>query len=125
MNGATDSGSDVFSLVYWGTGVIAGMDVNKSALNKIYDGEYSVDVNYTQTQLENAAKTGKFGFHRVEDKIRVLSDIDSLVAVTLEKGDIFRRKYIRKRLEFALEVCIEISLGRSLRESKLIVWVTR
>jgi hypothetical protein len=90
MNGVTDTGADVYSLVYWVTGVVAGTEVNKSALNKVYDGEYTVNVNYTQTQLENAIKTGKFGFHRVNDDVRVLSDINSLVNVTLEKGEIFK-----------------------------------
>jgi hypothetical protein len=90
MNAVTDAGADVYSLVYWVTGVVAGTAVNKSALNKVYDGEYAVNVNYTQTQLENAIKTGKFGFHRVNDDVRVLSDINSLVNVTLEKGEIFK-----------------------------------
>jgi hypothetical protein len=90
MNDTTDSGTDKSGLVPWVTGVIAGTEVNKSALNKVYDGEYAVGVDYTQTQLEKAIKDGKFGFHRVGDNIRVLSDINSLVNVTLEKGDIFK-----------------------------------
>jgi biopolymer transport protein ExbD len=90
MNALTDGGADVYSLVYWVTGVIAGTEVNKSSTNKVYDGEYSPDANYTQAQLENAIKTGKFAFHRVGDDIRVLSDINSLVNVTVEKGEIFK-----------------------------------
>lgn len=90
MNSVTNSGADIYSLVYWVTGVIAGTNVNKSALNKIYDGEFTVDVNYTQTQLENAIKTGKFALHRVNHDVRVLSDINSLVTVTAEKGEIFK-----------------------------------
>jgi len=90
MNGVTDSGADTYSLVYWVTGVVAGTNVNKSALNKIYDGEFTVNVNYTQTQLENAIKTGKFAFHRVNTDVRVLSDINSMVTVTVEKGEIFK-----------------------------------
>jgi hypothetical protein len=90
MNSPTDSGVDPFALVYWVTGVIAGTEVNKSALNKVYDGEYTVNVDYTQSQLENAIKAGKFGFHRVDADVRVLSDINSLVNVTPEKGEIFK-----------------------------------
>jgi hypothetical protein len=90
MNNVTDIGEPQYSLVYWVTGVVAGTEVNKSATNKVYNGEYGVDVNYTQTQLENAIKTGKFAFHRVGDNIRVLTDINSLVNTTLEKGDIFK-----------------------------------
>ncbi|MDR1754570.1 MAG: phage tail sheath family protein [Eubacterium sp.] len=79
------------SLVYWVTGVIAGTNVNKSALNKVYDGEYTVDVNFTQTRLEQLIKGGKFTFHRVGADVRVLSDINSLVNVTLEKGEDFKQ----------------------------------
>ena len=81
----------IYSAVYWTTGVIAGTDVNKSATNKIYDGEFSFDVNYTQSQLEDAVKTGKFIFHRVNGDVRVLRDINSLVNTTLEKGEDFKQ----------------------------------
>jgi hypothetical protein len=90
MNAVTDGGADAHSLIYWVTGVIAGTNVNKSALNKVYGGEFAVDVNHTQTQLETAIKTGKFAFHRVGDEVRVLSDVNSLVTVTLEKNEVFK-----------------------------------
>ena len=90
MNTVKDDGADAYSLVYWVTGVVAGTAVNKSALNKIYDGEFEIDVNYTQTQLERAIQSGKFGFHRVYDNIRVLADINSLVTLTSEKSDLFQ-----------------------------------
>lgn len=90
MNGVTDEGADIYSLVYWVTGVIAGTEVNKSALNKVYDGEFTVDVNYTQLQLGNAIKMGRFAFHHVGADVRVLADINSLITVTVEKGEIFK-----------------------------------
>jgi hypothetical protein len=88
MNDVADG--DAWALVYWVTGVVAGTEANKSALNKVYDGEYSVNANHTQSALEQAIKTGKFGFHRVGSDVRVLSDINSLVSVTSEKGEIFK-----------------------------------
>jgi len=91
LNPVTDDGAEEHSAVYWVTGVIAGTAVNKSVLNKVYDGEFTLDVNYTQTQLENAIKGGKFALHRVGSDIRVLSDINSLVNVTLEKGEDFKQ----------------------------------
>jgi len=90
MNKVLDDGADEWNAVYWVTGVIAGTDVNKSALNRVYNGEYTIDVDFTQIQLENAIKGGRFAFHRVGADIRVLSDINSLVNITLEKGDIFK-----------------------------------
>lgn len=72
-------------LVYWVLGAVSGCPVNKSCTNKVYDGEYTVDVDYTQTLLETALKAGKFMFHRVNDQIRVLQDINTFVSFTDEK----------------------------------------
>ncbi|HAU5253432.1 TPA: phage tail protein [Clostridioides difficile] len=77
------------SLIYWTTGAIAGCDINKSNTNKRYDGEFDVDVNYTQIQLEEALKTGKFIFHKVGDEVHVLEDINTFVSFTDEKNDDF------------------------------------
>lgn len=77
-------------LVYWVTGVIAGVPVNKSALNKIYNGEFEINVEFTQSQLESAIKAGEFTLHQVGNDIRVLMDINSLTSVTDEKGEVFK-----------------------------------
>ena len=76
--------------VYFVTGIIAGTAVNKSATNKKYNGEYDIDVNYTQSQLEAAIKAGKFAFHQVDNDVRILEDINSLTTTTDVKGDIFK-----------------------------------
>lgn len=80
----------VESLVYFVTGLEAACEVNKSCLNRKYDGEFVVGVDYTQSQLEAAIKAGKFMLHRVGNDIRVLSDINSLVTTSDTKGDIFK-----------------------------------
>lgn len=77
-------------LVYWATGAQAGCKVNKSLTNKVYDGYFEVDTNYTQAQLEAALKAGKFIFHQVGEDVRVLEDINTLVTVTDEKGEDFK-----------------------------------
>ena len=78
------------SLVYWVTGIVAGTAVNASALNTVYDGEFAVNVDYTQSQLEAAIKAGEFTLHQVGDDVRVLSDINSLVTTSDTKGDVFK-----------------------------------
>ncbi len=88
-NKIKDTGLLESSLVYWTTGAIAGCDINKSNTNKKYDGEFDVDVNYTQIQLEEALKTGKFIFHKVGDEVHVLEDINTFVSFTDEKNDDF------------------------------------
>ncbi|WP_219686144.1 phage tail sheath family protein [Clostridioides difficile] len=77
------------SLIYWVTGAIAGCDINKSNTNKKYDGEFDIDVNYTQIQLEEALKSGKFIFHKVGDEVHVLEDINTFVSFTDDKNDDF------------------------------------
>ena len=89
-NKVLDDGADEASLVYWATGVAAGTAVNASATNMVYDGEYTIDTNYTQSQLEKAIKSGEFTLHQVGDKGRVLSDINSLVTTTATKGEDFK-----------------------------------
>ncbi|MCC0752915.1 phage tail sheath family protein [Clostridioides sp. ZZV13-5731] len=88
-NKIKDTGLLESSLIYWATGAIAGCDINKSNTNKKYDGEFDVDVNYTQIQLEEALKTGKFIFHKVGDEVHVLEDINTFVSFTDEKNDDF------------------------------------
>ena len=89
-NKIMDKDCDEASLVYWVTGVIAGCPVNKSCLNKVYDGEFTVDVEYTQTQLTKAIQAGEFTLHKVGSDVRVLEDINSLVTTSDTKGDIFK-----------------------------------
>lgn len=89
-NRVLDTDASEAGLVYWVTGIAAGCAVNKSNLNKTYDGEFDVDTDYTQAQLETAIKAGEFTLHKVGNDVRVLEDINSLVTVTDTKGDIFK-----------------------------------
>lgn len=89
-NKVTDEGWSAASLVYWVTGIQAGCEVNKSCQNKKYDGEFTVDVAYTQTELTQCVENGEFVLHRVNSDIRVLEDINTMVTTTDEVGDIFK-----------------------------------
>lgn len=77
-------------LVYWVGGLEAECAINKSCTNKQYDGELDIDVKYTQTELEEALKAGKFIFHKVGNDVRVLEDINTLVNYTTEKNVDFK-----------------------------------
>lgn len=89
-NKTADEGWSEACLVYWVTGITAGCEINKSNLNKIYDGEFTVDVDYTQAQLIGAIQAGEFTLHQVGSDIRVLEDINSLVTTSDEKGEVFK-----------------------------------
>lgn len=89
-NNVTDEGWSKASLVYWVTGVSAGCEVNRSNQNKVYNGEFTVDTNYTQNQLAAAIKAGEFTLHKVGSDVRVLEDINSMVTTSDTQGDIFK-----------------------------------
>lgn len=74
------------ALAAWVTGVLAGTAVNKSATNMTYDGEYAIDTEYTQKQLEKGLQEGSWLFHQVDGKVTVLRDINTFVSVTDEKS---------------------------------------
>lgn len=89
-NKTEEEGWPESALVYWVTGAECGCMVNKSCQNKKYDGEFSVNTVYTQSELQNAIKVGEFVLHNVNSDIRVLEDINSMVTTTEECGDIFK-----------------------------------
>ena len=100
-------GSDSAALIPWVTGVVAGTAVNKSATNMTYDGEYEVDTDYTQTELENGILEGSFMFHLVDDEVRVLEDINTFVSVTDEKSaDFSSNQTIRVLDQIANDIAV-------------------
>lgn len=77
-------------LVYWVTGAQAGCAVNKSLQNKQYDGEYTMNVDFNQSELVKAIQAGEFTFHNVNGIPRVLDDINTKVSVSDTEGDVFK-----------------------------------
>lgn len=89
-NKTTDEGWSEASTVYWLTGAESGCAVNKSCQNKKYDGEFTIDTDYTQAELEAAIKAGEFTFHNVNGDVRILEDINTMVTTSDTQGDIFK-----------------------------------
>lgn len=87
-NKVTDA--DETSLVYWLTGLEGACAVNASCSNTKYDGEFTVESAYTQSQLEDCMRNGELVLHNVGNDIRILSDINSLVTVTEDKNEVFK-----------------------------------
>lgn len=86
MNAPADSDAGNADLVYWVAGAEAACAINRTLLNQPYTGEYTVNVAYTQSQLESAMTSGKFAFHNVNGTVRVLADINTLVSETADKA---------------------------------------
>lgn len=89
-NKVTDDGWAEGSLVYWVTGAQCSCAVNKSCQNKMYDGSFTVDTEYTQNDLKAAINKGEFVLHNVSGDVRVLEDINSMVTESDTQGAVFK-----------------------------------
>ena len=87
---STVSDGDAHALVAWVAGAEAGCKINESCTNKLYDGEYSIVTNKTQSQLEDCIENGQIAFHLVYGDVRMLEDVNSLTETTTEKGEDFK-----------------------------------
>lgn len=98
-NTVADAGEKESSLVYWVSGACAGCGVNKTITNKRYDGEYTVDTQYKQSELEAAVKGGEMVFHKVGQDICVLEDINSLTSFSKDKNEDFASNQVIRVLD--------------------------
>lgn len=107
VNQSMTASDNTSGLIPWVTGVVAGTAVNKSATNMKYDGEYAVDTDYTQTELENGIKEGSMMFHMVDDAVVVLEDINTFVSITDEKSvDFSSNQTIRVLDQIANDIAV-------------------
>ena len=90
QNKVLDIGAPEYAAIYWTIGAQAGVAVNKTLQNKIYNGEYKIDTDHTQTELKGYISGGKFAFHEAGGEVRVLADINSFVTLTEEEQAEFK-----------------------------------
>jgi hypothetical protein len=100
-NAITDVTADfpAQSLVYWLAGREAACAVNRDLTNKVYDGEFTVDTNYSQLSLVAGINAGELIFHKVGDTIRILNDINSFTTITEEKNKDFSSNQVVRVLD--------------------------
>lgn len=99
-NTVKDVGANGASLVYWVAGLCAGKQVNETAMNNIYTGEYDVNTDYSQSQLAQVRAAGEFTLHRVGDEVRVLYDINSLTSTSDTKGEVFKENQTIRVIDY-------------------------
>lgn len=106
-NAVTDDGESPASAVYWLTGAEASCAVNASCTNKTYDGEYTINTGYKQSELEKAVSDGMLMFHSVTDptngdvtgKVKILTDINSFTEFTKQKNEDFSLNQVIRVLD--------------------------
>lgn len=101
-NGASTTGYDGNNMVAWVCGALAGCQINESLTNTIYDGEINITA-CDNSNLEFVLKNGYFAFHKVDDEIRVLKDINTLVSFSENKGEIMQNNQ-------TVRVCDQIAM---------------
>jgi hypothetical protein len=87
---STVAEGDAHALVAWVAGAEAGCKINESCTNMLYDGEYTIVTDKTQSQLEDCIEGGQIAFHLVYGDVRLLEDINSLTDTTADKGEDFK-----------------------------------
>ena len=90
VSGISDDDAPSYALVAWVAGAEAGCNINESCTNKLYDGEYSIVANKTQSQLEDCITNGEIAFHLVYGEIRLLEDVNTLTTTDANKGEDFK-----------------------------------
>lgn len=106
-NTVTDAGANAAALTYWVGGAQAAAAVNKSTTNKIYDGEYTPNTVYTQSQLAANLTAGKYMLHKVGDTVRILDDINTFVSFTsLKSSDFASNQVIRVLDQIANDIAL-------------------
>lgn len=91
-------------LVYWVAGASASIPLNGTLLNKKYDGEYVIDTDYTQFELEMCNRNKELVFHKSGEDIVLLNDINTLKTYTDTKTEIFtENKVIRTTDSVAID----------------------
>lgn len=114
QNKVIDDGENPASLVYWLTGAEASCAVNASCTNKTYDGDFTVDVNYKQSELEKAVLSGMMIFHRVTDPVagdvtgdvNILRDINTFTSFSKSKNKDFSSNQVIRVLD---QIAIDIA----------------
>lgn len=113
-NEVTDIGDSVASLIYWVGGAEASCAINASITNKVYDGEYTVDVNLKQSDITKQRQLGQLVFHEVGtrvdgeyvQKVRLLEDINTFTSFTVNKNDDFSNNQVIRVLD---QIAIDIA----------------
>ena len=86
-------------LVYWVAGKEAGCDINKSLSNTKYNGELEIETKFRQGDLEKGISSGKLMFHKVEDTINILDDINTFTSFTVDKNEDFALNQVIRILD--------------------------
>lgn len=113
-NKVKDDGVSPAATVYWVTGAEASCAINASCTNKTYDGEFTIDTTYKQSELEKAITDGMLIFHGVTDSVsgnvvgnvNILRDINTFTSFSKKKNEDFSANQVIRVLD---QIAIDVA----------------
>lgn len=120
------------NLVYWVAGATAGAEINQSITNKTYDGEYSFNAKYSNSELKEAIQDGQFLLFEDAGECKVLKDINTFTDFSTDKNSDFSNNQIIRVIDSTANDIARIfndyylgkmqndNLGRDIFKSELI-----
>lgn len=104
-NTVTDAGATGYDLVFYTTGDQAACSIEATTANSVYTGEYTINTNYTQTELATLKDSGVYMYHRNGSDICVMDDVNSFTSFTEAKGASFAENQVIRVLD---QIAIDI-----------------
>lgn len=106
-NNVIDKGQSPASAVYWLTGAEASCNINASCTNKIYDGEFTINTKYSQTELIKAVDSGMLMFQNITDAVsgdivgttNIVTDINTFTSFENNKNEDFALNQVIRVLD--------------------------
>lgn len=120
------------NLVYWVAGATAGAEINQSITNKTYDGEYTFNGKYSNTELKEAIQDGQLLLFEDGGEFKVLKDINTFTNFSTDKNSDFSNNQIIRVIDSTANDIARIfndyylgkmqndNLGRDIFKSELI-----
>lgn len=86
-------------LIYWLAGATAGANINESLTNRTYDGEYTFEDKFTNTEMKDAIENGEILFYFDGSDLKVLKDINTFTSFTTNKNSDFSNNQVIRVLD--------------------------
>lgn len=117
-NSVKDASAPSYALVYYVAGIESACAVNKDLTGHDYVGDYIIDVDgLTQKELINLKNAGRFVFHRADDVITVLDDINTYTDFEDDAEENFRYnqviRVLNQRANDSQKLFIKHYLGKA------------
>lgn len=97
-------------MTWWVGGASAGANYNESLTYKQYPGAIAVEPEYENSELGELLTKGNLLFFKLNNKILLLSDVNTFTSFTPEKGKALRKNRVIRTI---MQICNDLYIGYS------------